>query len=52
MSEHTKRAEERAKNKDPINFTCGVCKKIHPFVDDQYECPDETPSQFDGEAVD
>lgn len=31
----------RAQNNDPINFTCGICKKVHPFVDDKYECPDQ-----------
>lgn len=31
----------RAEHNDPINFTCGICKRVHPFVDDQYLCPDQ-----------
>lgn len=41
MGEHKKRAEERAENNPPENFTCGVCGKVHPFVDDKYECLNE-----------
>lgn len=37
-----KRAEERAKHSDPINYTCGVCKQVHPFDPEKpYECSKE-----------
>ncbi len=33
------RKEARAKHSDPINFTCGVCGKVHPFdKDSPYDC--------------
>ena len=31
MAEHSKRAKERAKHKNPINFTCGICKQVHRY---------------------
>lgn len=32
--------EARAANKDPINFTCGGCKKVHPYSETtKFECP-------------
>jgi len=33
------RKEVRAENNDPINFTCGVCRKVHPFTGN-LDCPD------------
>lgn len=41
MSAHKKRAIHRARCRNPINFTCGKCKQVHPFVDDTYSCPDD-----------
>lgn len=38
MAEHDKRKEERAKNSNPINFTCGKCKKVVPYSKG-YKCP-------------
>jgi len=36
------RAEKRAEHSDPINFTCGDCKKVHPFNSaDPYMCPNK-----------
>lgn len=32
----------RAENNDPINFTCGVCKQVHPYVKEAHlECPNK-----------
>lgn len=31
----------RAENNPPINFTCGICKRVHPYVDDDLKCPDQ-----------
>ena len=28
----------RAEHNDPINFTCGVCRRVHPFGDGGYDC--------------
>jgi len=40
MSEHKKRAELRAENKDPINYMCGGCKKVVEFDKKKpYVCP-------------
>lgn len=40
MSEHSKRADLRAKNSDPINYTCGKCKQVYAFEkDNPYKCP-------------
>ena len=33
------RAEKRMKNENPINFTCGVCGRVHEYTED-YICPD------------
>lgn len=42
MTEHKKRAEKRAEQSDPINFTCGLCRRVHPFdAESPYGCPDE-----------
>lgn len=46
MTEHTKRAEERAKEKTPINFTCGVCKKVHPY-NEGYKCTEEKKEEVE-----
>lgn len=33
------RADKRAENQDPINFTCGVCMQVHEFISGKpYEC--------------
>ena len=33
--------EHRAAYKDPINFTCGQCKKVQPYSQThKLECPD------------
>jgi len=33
--------EVRAAKKDPINYTCGQCKKVQPYSSVmKYECPD------------
>lgn len=37
MSEHAKRAAKRAKNSDPINFTCGKCRRVVPYAKG-YKC--------------
>lgn len=29
----------RAEHNDPINFTCGICRKVHPY-EGSYDCPD------------
>lgn len=34
------RKSRQAQHLDPKNFTCGICGKVHPFVDKRYECPD------------
>ncbi len=35
----------RAAYKDPINYTCGECRKVHAFDPDKpYECPDGKPA--------
>lgn len=39
MSRHKERAEERAKHSDPINFTCGGCRKVIEY-DKDYVCPE------------
>jgi len=39
-SQRQLRNEVRAAHTDPINFTCGVCGKVHEFNPD-YKCPDE-----------
>ena len=40
MSKQRKlRAEKRAKNENPINFTCGVCSRVNKYTED-YICPD------------
>lgn len=42
MSVHKKRADLRAKHKDPINFTCGVCGQVHKFdKENPYICPNK-----------
>ena len=33
------RKKVQAENNSPINFTCGVCGKVHPY-EGSYECPD------------
>ena len=48
MSEHKKRAENRAENKNPINFTCGKCGKVHPF-NKGYKCSDDDEEEEDEE---
>lgn len=41
MSEHKKRAEMRAKNSNPINFTCGKCHQVKPYDKEKgLWCPD------------
>lgn len=42
MSEQRKKRKgEQNSHNDPINFTCGICKKVHPFdPDNPYKCPD------------
>ena len=33
--------EDRASNKDPINFTCGGCRKVQPYDKENHlVCPD------------
>lgn len=33
--------EHRAAGKDPINFTCGQCRKVQPYSETmKFECPD------------
>lgn len=52
MTKHKERAEERAKNKDPINFTCGLCRQVHPFdAESPYGCPVEKSIQENSEAA-
>lgn len=40
MAIHTDRAADRAKNSNPINFTCGICRKVHPF-NEGYKCTEQ-----------
>ena len=35
------RKARQAEHADPENFTCGICRRVHKFVDDKYECPDQ-----------
>ncbi len=50
MSEHKKRADERALQKDPINFTCGKCRKVQPFDKEKgLWCPDCDGEKDDGD---
>lgn len=39
MTEHKKRAAERSDHSPPINFTCGVCGKVHAY-EEGYPCAD------------
>jgi len=39
-SVHQDRKEERARHADPINFTCGECRKVHKF-NGSYDCTDK-----------
>jgi len=41
MSQHKNRAEKRAEQKDPINFTCGICKQVHKY-EGSYECSQQS----------
>jgi hypothetical protein len=50
MSAHKDRAKLREESNPPINFTCGKCKKVHPFVDG-YDCPDDVDETVDEEEV-
>jgi len=41
MTAHKDRAIERGKNKPPINYTCGSCRKVHTYdPKNSYICPD------------
>lgn len=42
MSEQRKERKFRqGEHADPINYTCGVCNRVHPFDSEKpYECPD------------
>jgi hypothetical protein len=37
MGRHQERAAERAGTKEPVNFTCGNCKRVVPFAPN-YRC--------------
>lgn len=39
-SQRQKRKEERELQNYPKNFTCGVCKQVHPY-NEGYNCPNE-----------
>lgn len=42
MSSHGDRSEKRAKHSDPINYTCGACRKVHKFDrNNPYVCEKE-----------
>ena len=45
------RKEERAKNRDPINFTCGGCKKVFSYDKENHLiCPECNYGKKDGGA--
>ena len=50
MTIHKDRADVRAQNKDPINFTCGKCKQVVPFKDG-YICPNCDQEEEEKEVV-
>lgn len=37
MPAHKDRAEKRAENEPPENFTCGKCRQVHEY-NEGYEC--------------
>lgn len=39
------RKEKREAQEKPLNFTCGVCKQVHQYVDDVYACPNTLESE-------
>lgn len=42
------RKKVRAENTDPINFTCGVCRQVHQYIN-SYDCPNvEQPIEENG----
>lgn len=49
MTAHSDRAKLRAEHNDPINFTCGLCFRVVPFVEG-YLC-DCMKKEEDEEAV-
>ena len=51
-----KRKENKMAHKDPINFTCGLCRQVHAFdSENPYKCELVDPIENDtitGEGVD
>ena len=38
-SQRQARKDKQNSNSNPINYTCGVCRQVHKYVDDKpYEC--------------
>ena len=44
-AQRQERKDKQARHENPINFTCGFCKQVHPFVDDKYLCPDDISNE-------
>lgn len=45
MMANRERKRVSAESNPPINFTCGLCRKVHPYVG-SYDCPDaEVPNE-------
>lgn len=41
MTPRQERKAKQAEEQNPINFTCGGCKKVQPFDSEKpYVCPD------------
>jgi len=44
-TQRKKRAEKREAETAPINFTCGLCRRVHKF-NENYECVEDKQEEL------
>jgi len=44
------RKKVRAEHNDPINFTCGICRRVHPY-EGSYDCTEKSEVEPEEDGV-